>query len=242
MTKVAGAGVPLGVWLADLPDESLVRLLESRPDLTQPPPGTIAALAARAQARQSVKAATDALDFLHLAVLDTLLVLHADTAPVPRDMLVEYIGDRADSAQLKEALDALTERALVWGEDVLRVVAETAAGLPWYPGQALPDVPDLPAEQIPALLEGLDAPSRELLTRLVEGSPVGRTRDALPGTNGEVVSALGHHHLVRLKLLVEDDLSGDGALGPQSLRDVLLLDDDGGVLRLAEKRHSARGN
>ena len=62
-----------------LPDERLIRLLELRPDLTQPPPGTIAALAARAQARQSVKAATDELDFLRLAVLDALLVLHADT-------------------------------------------------------------------------------------------------------------------------------------------------------------------
>ena len=66
-------GVPLGAWLADLPDERLIRLLELRPDLTQPPPGSIAALAARAQARQSVKAATDELDFLRLAVLDALL-------------------------------------------------------------------------------------------------------------------------------------------------------------------------
>ena len=67
-------GVPLGAWLADLPDERLIRLLELRPDLAQPPPGSIAALAARAQARQSVKAATDDLDFLQLAVLDGLLV------------------------------------------------------------------------------------------------------------------------------------------------------------------------
>ena len=51
-------GVPLGAWLAELDDERLIRLLELRPDLTQPPPGSIAALAARAQARQSVKAAT----------------------------------------------------------------------------------------------------------------------------------------------------------------------------------------
>jgi hypothetical protein len=76
-------GVPLGAWLAELDDERLIRLLELRPDLTQPPPGSIAALAARAQARQSVKAATDGLDFLRLAVLDALLVLHADTAAVP---------------------------------------------------------------------------------------------------------------------------------------------------------------
>ena len=78
-----GPDVPLGAWLADLPDEQLIRLLELRPDLTQPPPGTIAALAARAQTRQSVKAATDELDFLRLAVLDALLVLHADTAAGP---------------------------------------------------------------------------------------------------------------------------------------------------------------
>ena len=134
--------VPLGVWLAELPDDSLVRLLECRPDLTQPPPGTIAALAARAQARQSVKAATDGLNFLQLAVLDALLVLHANTAPVPRDMLLEFIGDRADEAELKAALAELQDRALIWGEDALRVVAEVAAGLPWYPGQAVPDQPD----------------------------------------------------------------------------------------------------
>src|SRR6185503_12810416 len=91
----AQPGTPLGVWLADLPDERLIRLLELRPDLTQPPPGSIAALAARAQARQSVKAATDALDFLRLAVLDALLVLHAEAAAVPLSKLLALVGDRA---------------------------------------------------------------------------------------------------------------------------------------------------
>ncbi|AGL26342.1 hypothetical protein J113_06035 [Mycobacterium tuberculosis CAS/NITR204] len=74
--------IPLGSWLAALPDERLTQLLELRPDLAQPPPGSIAALAARAQAA-TVKAATDELDFLRLAVFDALLVLQADTAPVP---------------------------------------------------------------------------------------------------------------------------------------------------------------
>ncbi|MBV8350544.1 MAG: DNA-binding protein, partial [Mycolicibacterium sp.] len=86
-------GTSLSAWLADLSDDRLVRLLELRPDLTQPPPGSIAALAARAQARQSVKAATDELDFLSLAVVDALLVLHADTTPVPVTKLVALIGD-----------------------------------------------------------------------------------------------------------------------------------------------------
>ena len=100
-------GIPLGSWLADLPDERLIRLLELRPDLAQPPPGSIAALAARAQARQSVTAATDELNFLRLAIIDALLVLHADTAPVPIAKLLALIGDRAPEPDLLDALDDL---------------------------------------------------------------------------------------------------------------------------------------
>jgi len=175
-------GVPLGAWLADLPDERLVRLLELRPDLTQPPPGTIAALAARAQSRQSVKAATDDLDFLHLAVLDALVVLHADTTPVPVAKLLELIGERAPETAVVAALDALAERALVWGDTALRVAAEAGTSLPWYPGQATVEDGGLTAEEIAARLEGLGEAESELLRRLLEGSPVGRTRDAAPGT------------------------------------------------------------
>ena len=175
-------GVPLGAWLADLPDERLIRLLELRPDLTQPPPGTIAALAARAQARQSVKAATDDLDFLRLVVLDALLVLHADTAAVPLTKLLALIGDRAGEDAVTAAVDDLRERALVWGDSAVRVAAEAAAGLPWYPGQAVLEGPDQTAEQIADLLAGLDDAQLDLLKRLLEGSPMGRTRDAAPGT------------------------------------------------------------
>ncbi|WP_101952010.1 helicase-associated domain-containing protein [Mycobacterium sp. 3519A] len=173
-------GVPLGAWLAELDDERLIRLLELRPDLTQPPPGTIAALAARAQARQSVKAATDGLDFLHLALLDGLLVLHADTAAVPLAKLLALVGDRAPEAAVTAALDDLRERALVWGDTTVRVVAEAASGLPWHPGQAT--LEDTEQTDIAARLESLDGPARELLQRLLEGSPMGRTRDAAPGT------------------------------------------------------------
>src|SRR6516165_9674156 len=107
--------IPLGSWLADLPDERLIRLLELRPDLAQPPPGSIAALAARAQARQSVKAATDELDFLRLALIDALLVLHADTAPVPVAKLLALTGGRAPESEVLDAVDDLKKRALVWG-------------------------------------------------------------------------------------------------------------------------------
>lgn len=175
-------GLPLGAWLADLPDERLIRLLELRPDLTQPPPGTIAALAARAQARQSVKAATDDLDFLRLAVLDALLVLHADTAAVPVTKLMELIGDRVPEAAVNEAVDDLRDRALVWGDATVRVAAEAAAGLPWYPGQASVEDSSATPEEIDARLQTLDEAQSELLQKLLEGSPMGRTRDAAPGT------------------------------------------------------------
>ncbi|MGH3676168.1 MAG: helicase-associated domain-containing protein [Mycobacterium sp.] len=176
------SGTPLGAWLADLPDERLIRLLELRPDLTQPPPGSIAALAARAQARQSVKAGTDELDFLRLAVLDALLVLHADTAPVPPAKLMALIDDRSGEQTVVVALDDLRERALVWGDATLRVAAEAAAALPWYPGQAILEAPDHTADEIADLLAGLNDAQRDLLRRLMEGSPMGRTRDAAPGT------------------------------------------------------------
>ncbi len=175
-------GVPLGSWLADLPDERLIRLLELRPDLTQPPPGTIAALAARAQARQSVKAATDGLDFLRLAVLDALLMLHADTTAVLLTKLLALIGDRASEDSVTAALDDLRERALVWGDSAVRVAAEAAAGLPWYPGQATVEGTAHSAEEISDRLAALDEGQLELLRKLLEGSPMGRTRDAAPGT------------------------------------------------------------
>jgi hypothetical protein len=175
----------LGAWLADLTDDQLVRLLKLRADLAQPPPGSIAALAARAQSRQSVKAATDGLDFLALAVLDALLVLQADGGGIPQAKLFALIGDRAPRDDLTSAIDVLRARALVWGDDALRVAAEAAAGLPWHPGQVTLEADGLSADRIVELLDAVDLPQRELLERLVDGSPIGRTRDAAPGTPPE---------------------------------------------------------
>lgn len=178
MTK----NIPLGAWLAKLPDERLIRLLELRPDLAQPAPGSIAALAARAAARQSVRAATDELDFLHLAVIDALLVLHAEATAVPVAKLVALIGERAPEQAVLTALDDLLDRALAWGDAQVRVSTEASAALPWYPGQAILEDAGRSAAEISATIETLEAPQRELLDRLLVGSPIGRTRDAAPGT------------------------------------------------------------
>ncbi len=173
--------IPLGSWLADLPDERLIRLLELRPDLAQPPPGSIAALAARAQARQSVKAATDELDFLRLAVLDALLVLQADATPVPIAKLLALIGDRAPEADVVDALDDLRQRALVWGEAAIRVAPDAGAALPWHPGQVILEDTSRTGEQIADLIDDLNQAQLDVLEKLLEGSPMGRTRDAAPG-------------------------------------------------------------
>lgn len=172
----------LGSWLAGLSDEQLVRLLELRPDLAQPTPGSIAALAARATSRQSVKVATDDLDFGRLAVLDALLVLKADAAAVPVAAVREMIGDELGDDDFAAAIDSLRERALIWGDDEARVPAEVAAALPWYPGQAVTEDRGRTAAELGAAIDALDAPAHDLLDRLVSGSPVGRTRDAAPGT------------------------------------------------------------
>ncbi|MEZ0350325.1 helicase-associated domain-containing protein [Mycobacterium sp. pR1184] len=173
--------IPLGSWLADLPDERLIQLLELRPDLAQPPPGNIAALAARAGARQSVKAATDELDFLRLAVLDALLVLHADSTPVPTAKLLALIDDRAPEADVLEALDDLRRRALVWGDVATRMAPDAGLALPWHPGQVTLEDATRTGEQISELINGLNQAQREVLDKLLEGSPMGRTRDAAPG-------------------------------------------------------------
>ena len=173
--------VPLGSWLADLPDERLIRLLELRPDLAQPPPGSIAALAARTQARQSVKAATDELDFLRLAVLDALLVLQADNTPVPIAKLLALIGDRAPKADVLDALDDLKQRALAWGETAVRVAADAGTALPWHPGQVTLEDALHTGEQIADLIARLNQAQLDVLQKLLEGSPMGRTRDAAPG-------------------------------------------------------------
>src|SRR6201996_3091088 len=174
-------GIPLGSWLAELPDERLIRLLELRPDLAQPPPGSIAALAARAQARQSLKAASDELDFLRLAVIDALLVPHADTAPGTGAKLLALIGGRAPESEVLDALDDLRERALVWGDTELRAAPDAGAGLPWHPGQVTLEDASQGGDQIAELIDDLDDPQRELLDRLLEGSQMGPTRDAAPG-------------------------------------------------------------
>ncbi|CPS73025.1 helicase-associated domain-containing protein [Mycobacteroides abscessus] len=172
----------LSAWLRRLPDEQLVRLVRLRPDLASPPPGSLAALAGRALSRQSVRAATDNLDFLTLAVLDALLVARADVAGIPIANVFAEVDGRATELQVRATLDRLRELALVWGEDELLYLAgETRFGLPWVVGQVISEHTPDSYDEARAALEGADERGMELLRALIAGSPIGRTRDAAPG-------------------------------------------------------------
>ena len=70
----------------------------------------------------------------------------------------------------------------MWGDSEVRVAAEASSGLPWYPGQAVLEGAEPTGAEIADRLADIDDAQRDLLRRLMEGSPMGRTRDAAPGT------------------------------------------------------------
>jgi len=100
---------------------------------------------------------------------------------VPTAKLLALIGDRAPEADVVGALDDLMERALVWGEAAVRVAADAGTALPWHPGQVTLEDASHSGEQIADLIDGLNEAQLDVLDKLLEGSPMGRTRDAAPG-------------------------------------------------------------
>jgi len=109
-------------------------------------------------------------------------VLRADRGSVPTHEVVALIADRAPLTAVETALADLRERALVWGDADVRVSPEIADALPWFPGQVITEDRSRTAVELAAAIGALDDPAREVLERLATRSPVGRTRDAAPGT------------------------------------------------------------
>lgn len=188
-------------------DESLVGLLQARPDLAVPPPVDLGSLAARAATRASVRQVLDGLTTAHLQVLEVLAVL-----PEP---CTAAAVTRTWGAPAGTLLDELSELALVWGTPralhLLRTVREMLGAHPAGLGPplaealdrrsparlqslladlGLPPAPDPPRAAAalaahlgePAVLEALltTAPegTRDLLARLTWGPPVGAVADA----------------------------------------------------------------
>ncbi|NUR62912.1 MAG: helicase-associated domain-containing protein [Catenulispora sp.] len=99
--------------LRSWPVARLANLLAQRPDLTVPPPASIAALAERASQRASVALAMDRLDAFTLQVLQALAV---SPEPVTAASTAALLGLPAEGA-VREAVTLLRDTALVWGPD-----------------------------------------------------------------------------------------------------------------------------
>ncbi|WP_137723392.1 helicase-associated domain-containing protein [Prescottella subtropica] len=171
-------------WLTDRKDAELVALLRLRPDLAVPPPATCTVLAGRAGQRASVVRAADTLDTLEFGILEVLVLAHADQAPVPRAAVTDVFTGRAPKRSVDRALTRLRALALVWGDDEhLRIVAAAAETIPWRVGRTATASDALDEAGVRSALDGIEPAERDLLTTLARSSPIGRTRDAAPGTS-----------------------------------------------------------
>ncbi len=138
-------------WLRRRDDRQLAALLRLRPDLALPAAPDLTSLAARLGVRTSTQRSVDGLDALTLRVLENL-VLAADSG--------DTITDGVPGADL-DALEALFDRALVWGDAELihltpavrDAVGPYPAGLGRPAARLFAGVPDL---QLVPVLRRLD--------------------------------------------------------------------------------------
>ena len=134
-------------------DAQLSALLAARPDLAAPAPHDSSQLAARVVVKASVLRALDGLDTLELTVLQAIV---QETDPA-------LLGTSSEA--LERALARLRTLALLWGPaDRPVLVVNEVLRLP----------PGPPADEVPALLEGLAPPARTILDHLAETRADGR--------------------------------------------------------------------
>ncbi len=233
-------------------DAGLEALFGARPDLVSPVPTDMTNLVARATTRTSVARALDALDRFTLQVLDG--VAHQPD-PGTLDVLRGLVPAPADA--IRTALDALRERALIWGSDddlrVVRTVRELlgpgpggtgppfAAAAAGYRGTrlaqmladlGLPGEPDPPAA-LAALARHLGNPA--VLTSLLDEAPPAARVLLAELDAGGGVGAIGR---------ADRDISAATASGPLEwllARGVLLALDSERAVLPAEVAVALRG-
>jgi hypothetical protein len=213
----------LAAWLRTRDDDQLRALLAARPDVARPAPSDVVALASRLAVPVSVDRALDELDAGTLQVLDVVLL--APTDGVPPDELAAALPD-VPGGLFRTALTALTDRALLWGGDVLRASdpVRRAVRHPAGLGRRAVDLRvQLPAD-LPGVLAGLADDERQVLERLAGDRPVGHLPEA-GGAESPARRLLQRGLLARIDALnVELPreigllLRGDRPYGPPRLR------------------------
>jgi hypothetical protein len=175
----ADGPLTLAAWLRTRSDEQLAALLTARPDVARPAPSDVVALASRLAVPVSVDRALDELDAATLQVLDVVLL--APTDGVAADELPGRLPELPDEV-LEAAITTLTDRALLWGDDVLRAPEPVRRAVRYPAGLGRPATEirvTLPAD-LPKTLGELPADELAVLERLAGDRPVGH----LPDTSG----------------------------------------------------------
>ena len=170
----------LAAWLRTRSDEQLGALLVTRPDVARPAPSDVVSLATRLAVPVSVDRALDELDAATLQVLDVVLL--SSTDGVTRTHLPGLLPD-VPAEVVGQAVETLTTRALLWGDDELRAPDQVrrAVRYPAGLGRRAADlrVP-LPGD-LGAALAGLEPEERAVLERLAGDRPVGHLPDTAGG-------------------------------------------------------------
>src|SRR6476469_10802350 len=162
----------LAAWLRTRSDEQIGALLGARPDVARPAPSDVVALASRLAVPVSVDRALDELDAATLQVLDVVLL--APTDGVPAADLPAALPDLPDAVRAA-AVETLTTRALLWGDDTLRAPdpVRRAVRHPAGLGRPATELRLQLSRDLRAALAELSPEEREVLDRLAGGRPVG---------------------------------------------------------------------
>ncbi|RFU19437.1 helicase C-terminal domain-containing protein [Geodermatophilus marinus] len=220
----ADSPVTLSAWLRTRSDEQLGALLAARPDVARPAPSDVVALASRLAVPVSVDRALDELDAGTLQVLDAVLL--ADTDGVDPADLVGALPELPDAVR-EAAVERLTTRALLWGDDRLRAPepVRRAVRHPAGLGRRAAELRlSLPADLAAAVGE-LPADERDVLQRLAGDRPVGHLPETPNGSPSPARRLLQRGLLARVDALTVELprevgllLRGDRPHGPPRLQ------------------------